>query len=648
MDFKDVLYKFEFLFTDENNIEKDMELTKQNVHLCSDRQKYTDLSAQYLERTISEMAPITLLTNLGLISIGESLGLVINERRINQFEIDFLMALVIKNCKMKLSYNLECGQEEINILLKAINIYLFCTDHDLHKNSMDALVINNRYRINRIVGFDEEKLDIINEFFRKYDKTTDVNKIKITSVIKYITLLWDLIGKRLEIISGRVIYLEQQYKFFIFTPEDIKEICDKNFLDYSKVISTMYHFSCQIGDLRNIELEELYLDNPIYKKFIILIKPGLFFIPNIYVVLENLFDILKEIMIMDKHDLEKYSNTRAQYLEEKTFQIIQSKFKNAGKIYLNSQWDKQRHGENDCTLVYENYAIVFEDKSGNVNHNTNKGIMRSALKDNKKLIEESSKQATLFSELLKDNFGNILELKVKGGSENKIDLRKVNKVITIGVIFEETPLQNLTLGPSKHIPVMSIFQLDKIFKCLENAEIIDYFLKRSCIENNILYYADEYDFIYTYLINGINTTNKIYEKAGEKEKIMFPYKEGKITRNDLIRESEYQKIIDAVVSQADKHWLEKVISLLEVPPIVQKQIMRDIWIHGKLELLDNLKARDKIVVVKTLEYYDSDTDNEIENYIKEYSNFLNVLYIAFTRELKHVVVKVIKAGEKLY
>lgn len=107
MDFKDVLYEFEFLFTDENNIEKDMELTKQNVHLCSDRQKYADISAQYLERTISEMAPITLLTNLGLISIGESLGLIINERWINQFEIDFLMALVIKNCKMKLSYNLE-------------------------------------------------------------------------------------------------------------------------------------------------------------------------------------------------------------------------------------------------------------------------------------------------------------------------------------------------------------------------------------------------------------------------------------------------------------------------------------------------------------------------------------------------------------
>lgn len=639
MDFKDVLCKFEFLFTDENNIEKDMELVKQNIHIHSERQKYADISAQYLERSICEMAPITLLTNLGLISLGESLGLIKNERRINQFEIDFLMALVLKNCKMKSSYSRECGQEEINILLKAINIYLFCTDHDLHKNSMDAHIINNRYRANRIVGFDKEKLDIISEFFQKYDQTTGSNKVKMSSVIKYMTLLWDLISKRLETISGRVIYLEQQYKFFIFTPEDIKEICDKNFWDYSKVISTMFKFSCQIGDLKTIKLEEIYLDNPIYKKFIIIINPGLFFIPNMNVVIENLFDILKEIITMDKQNLENYFDARAEYLEEKTFKIIQSKFKNVGQIYLNSQWDNQRHGENDCTLVYENYAIIFEDKSGNINHNTNKGIMRSALSDNKKLIEESSEQATLFSELLKDNFGKILELKVKGGAINKIDLSNVNKVITIGVIFEDTALQNLTLGKSRHSPIVSIFQLNKIFNCFERAEIIDYFIKRSCIENNILYHADEYDFIYTYLINGLNTANKIYEKTGEKEKILIPYKEGEITRNDLIRELEYQKIIDMVVSQASENWLEKVISLLEVPPIVQKQIMRDIWVNEKIELLDNIKSRNKIVVVQILEYYDADTDAEIENDIQNYSGFLSVLYIAFTKEMKHIVVK---------
>lgn len=274
--------------------------------------------------------------------------------------------------------------------------------------------------------------------------------------------------------------------------------------------------------------------------------------------------------------------------------------------------------------------------------------MKSVLKDNKKLIEESSKQAVLFSELLKDNFGKKLELKVKGGITNKIDLRKVNKVITIGVIFEDTPLQNLTLGKSRHSPIISIFQLNKIFKCFERAEIIDYFIKRSCIENNILYHADEYDFIYTYLINGMNTTNKIYEKTDEKEKIFIPYKEGEITRKDLIRESEYQKLINAVMSQASVHWLEKVISLLEIPPIVQRQIMRDVWINGKIELLDNLNARNKIVVVQVLDYYDVDTDNEIESYIHKYLRFSNIIYIAFTKEMNHIVVKVIKAGEKLF
>lgn len=66
-----------------------------------------------------------------------------------------------------------------------------------------------------------------------------------------------------------------------------------------------------------------------------------------------------------------------------------------GKFYLNSQWDDTRHGENDCTLLYGDYAIVFEDKSGRVNRNTYKGLLKSAYKDNRKLIEEASEQATL-------------------------------------------------------------------------------------------------------------------------------------------------------------------------------------------------------------------------------------------------------------
>lgn len=99
---------------------------------------------------------------------------------------------------------------------------------------------------------------------------------------------------------------------------------------------------------------------------------------------------------------------------------------------------------------------------------------------------------------------------------------------------------------------MSIFQLDKIFQCLEKEEIIDYFIKRSYVERNIAYHADEYDFLFTYLKNGLNTSEKIYIEADENERLFFPYTEDKLTRADLERENWFQIIINSVIEQAKK------------------------------------------------------------------------------------------------
>lgn len=197
----------------------------------------------------------------------------------------------------------------------------------------------------------------------------------------------------------------------------------------------------------------------------------------------------------------------------------------------------------------------------------------------------------------------------------------------------------MALGGKKHSPIVSIFQLDKIFQCLEREEIIDYFIKRNHVERNIFYHADEYDFLFTYLKNGLNTSEKIYIEADEKERLFIPYTEEKLTRADLEREKWFQVIINSVIEQAKESWLDIVISLLDIPPVVQKQIIRDIFKEKKLELIDNIKVRNKAVVVNLLEYYDYDTEKEIEDDIQKYSVFSKILYIAFTEKFEHIIVK---------
>ena len=84
--------KFEFLFEEGNDVRKDLTLVEENVDIQTERGKYAEMALRYIEENVSQMAPITLLTNLGLLSLGESLKLINYPRRINQFEIDFMMA----------------------------------------------------------------------------------------------------------------------------------------------------------------------------------------------------------------------------------------------------------------------------------------------------------------------------------------------------------------------------------------------------------------------------------------------------------------------------------------------------------------------------------------------------------------------------
>lgn len=642
MDFQEMFKRFEFLFEDGNDVRKDLFLVEENLDIQNEKEKYAELALRYIEENVSQMAPITLLTNLGLLSLGESLKLINYPRRINQFEIDFMMALVLKYCVMKMNYNKTCGVVEIEQLLRAISIYIFCYEHKLHKDNVVAHRINLYYRTSRINGFDEEKLNIIKEFCNEYDKKTSDEKIKLSKVIQFILAVGKRLDKRLEGISGRAFYMEEQYKFFMFYPDDIKEICDENGFDYLKVISVISNFCYRIGALKANEVEEIYLHNPINDKPIILLEPGIFFLPNINLVLINLFEIFEEIIEIDNQERQIYFDTRTEYLEKKTANIISSKFDPIGKIHLNSQWDDIRHGENDCTLLYENYAIVFEDKSGRVNRNTHKGLLNSAYRDNKKLIEESSEQATNFANLLMKNLGKELILKVKGGGRNIIDLKRIKHVLMVGVVFEETALQNISLGGKKHSPIVSIFQLNKIFQCLEAEEIIDYLIKRKHIERNIFYQADEYDFLYTYLKDGLNTSEKIYIEAGEKEMLLIPYTEDKLTRADLERENWFQVILNSVIEQAEENRLDIIISMLGIPPIVQRQIIRDIFKEKKLELIDNIKYRNKAVLVDLLDYFDCDTEKEIEEKIENYSNYSEIIYIAFTEKFEHIIVKLKK------
>jgi len=65
MYFQEMFKRFEFLFEDGNDVRKDLFLVEENLDIQNEKEKYAELALRYIEENVSQMAPITLLTNLG-------------------------------------------------------------------------------------------------------------------------------------------------------------------------------------------------------------------------------------------------------------------------------------------------------------------------------------------------------------------------------------------------------------------------------------------------------------------------------------------------------------------------------------------------------------------------------------------------------
>lgn len=75
MDYDEMFKKFEFLFEENNDVKEDIVIVKKNSNIVIEREKYAEIALKYIVENISQMAPITLLTNLGLYSLAQSLKL---------------------------------------------------------------------------------------------------------------------------------------------------------------------------------------------------------------------------------------------------------------------------------------------------------------------------------------------------------------------------------------------------------------------------------------------------------------------------------------------------------------------------------------------------------------------------------------------
>lgn len=64
MEFEKMLKRFEFLFESSNDVKRDILSAEENADIKEEKEKYVKIALKYIEKNVSKMAPITLLTNL--------------------------------------------------------------------------------------------------------------------------------------------------------------------------------------------------------------------------------------------------------------------------------------------------------------------------------------------------------------------------------------------------------------------------------------------------------------------------------------------------------------------------------------------------------------------------------------------------------
>jgi hypothetical protein len=180
-------------------------------------------------------------------------------------------------------------------------------------------------------------------------------------------------------------------------------------------------------------------------------------------------------------------------------------------------------------------------------------------------------------------------------------------------------------------------------QCLTlTSEKIDYLRKRHLIERSARYFGDEYDLLYTYLKCGFNTDKRLYESTKEDAVIMIEYTENSVTRGDLERTSFFDAILLDLEQKKPEEWLNKSLSICNIPPIVQKQIEREIKNREKICLIDNFKFRKQGIIAKLIDRMTYEEKKEIEldiyqmkvSSIYEGIEISNIIYIGMNVENK--------------
>jgi hypothetical protein len=364
---------------------------------------------------------------------------------------------------------------------------------------------------NSVEGCVTAYLESFPELERQADETLAFTRDRSLSVKNIKSLL----------LSHADLQRQEQFGF------SLQQIATDTDIPMDGLVQAMSHLSCHFGDLAQLNPEHFFLDNPVWTKPVIRLNDDQHYccLPQMFFTFA--FRILDGLLSKTGSHRDACARRRKQYLEDTVKQILVGGLPDCTAAQ-NVHWRLgPREYETDLLVRVDSFLFVIEAKSGAVTPPALRGAPERLGRQVRELLVEPAQQSQRFAE----EFEHAIQVQSDSSSDSPgflaqlpLDVTGVRHVVRLSVTLEDLgALQSnvAKLVPTGWVPAdlrlaptMTLCDLRVVFEILSSpAERIHYLVRRSELQEQWEYDADEIDLLGLNLETGFNLGNVEFTEA---------------------------------------------------------------------------------------------------------------------------------------
>jgi hypothetical protein len=274
--------------------------------------------------------------------------------------------------------------------------------------------------------------------------------------------------------------------------------------------------SLKRGELANINLEHIYMNNPVWSRPFVARDDGDLFAALPQIAVSFPFAIMEGLMRGHTRLEKAYEDARSVHLEFAIAAILRRAMPSA-EVYEHVLWtdpETDKLYENDVVALIGNTVFLFEAKAGRIADAARRGGALSLERNFKDLFVEPGEQASRLQNYLDTHGQNASLWLKKTGKAVDLHLDRKKVVYKFSICIEHfTSLTSakyylrdlgLVVDGTAWAPVLSLGELLIIERFLDTeVSFFHYLTRRATIEELMDFDGDEQDLLSMYLINGL-------------------------------------------------------------------------------------------------------------------------------------------------